>query len=139
MTIATEKYLSTGVIVPTWMHVLNGLIITILLFKTYASTVHPEWLFGTAPLASDTAAGYAKALAELCGRNLSMIAVSLAALWWRNAAWYRAVFLLALVREGFDMVLVVWFGGTTALSQAATFLVFLLPYIKALHTLSQEK
>lgn len=117
---------------PLWMKVLNSLIIVILMFKTFASLLHPEWLFGGI-WGSDTA--YHKALAELAGRNLAMIALGILVLVKPNAYGYIAVFSMGLVREGFDMVATLYFAGLEKLPQALSFCLFLAAYSVAIYQL----
>jgi hypothetical protein len=118
---------------------LNLGVLGILLFKTAACLLHPEWLFGAPPAAAatDGALAYAKGVTELAGRNLAMVLVSVLALWRGSPAWYRAVFVMGLVRESMDAGLVVWFSGLGGLGQAASLLLFLTAYTLALRALRE--
>ena len=83
-----------------WMVALNGVILAILAFKTWACLADPSLLFGQA-VAYDPA--HVGALRELAGRNLAMIALGLLA-WLRpSPAAYLSVFAVAFVRETSDM------------------------------------
>lgn len=111
--------------VPVWMLVVNGFVVAILAFKVWACFASPESLFG----ADAWAAGATAGMRELGGRNLAMLVLSLAA-FVRPRALLPSVFLLGLVRESVDMILVpvnVGISGAS-LAQAASFLLFLVPY-----------
>jgi hypothetical protein len=110
---------------PRWLYVLNFVILAILAFKTWACLAQPSALFG----ADAWAAGATAGMRELAGRNLAMIAVSLAA-FVRRRLFFPAVLLMGLVRETVDMALVpVNLGVSPAtLGQAASFLLFLGAY-----------
>jgi hypothetical protein len=119
--------------VPRWMHAINVLIVAILTFKVWACLFSPSSLFGADAWASGATAG----MRELGGRNLAMLVLSLAA-FVRPTRLLPAVFLLGMVRETVDMVLVVVNAGVSAASigQAASFLLFLGAYGVALRWLS---
>lgn len=113
-----------------WMVALNGVILTILAFKTWACLADPSLLFGQA-VAYDPA--HVGALRELAGRNLAMIALGLLA-WLRpSPAADLSVFAVAFVRETSDMGIAAFGGGPPL--QAASFLPFLLVYLLAISRL----
>lgn len=119
--------------VPRWMYVVNALIVAILSFKVWASFASPTSLFG----ADAWAAGATAGMRELGGRNLAMLVLSLAA-FVRPAQLLPAVFLLGLVREGVDMILVPVNAGVSAasLGQASSFILFLVAYVVGLRKLA---
>jgi len=115
------------------MYVVNALIVAILSFKVWASFASPTSLFG----ADAWAAGATAGMRELGGRNLAMLVLSLAA-FVRPAQLLPAVFLLGLVREGVDMILVPVNAGVSAasLGQASSFILFLVAYVVGLRKLA---
>lgn len=115
--------------VPRWMLAVNMLICGILTFKVWASFASPESLFGEDAWGVGATAG----MRELGGRNLAMLVLSVAA-FARPRELLPAVFLLGLVRETTDMILVIVNAGVSAgsLAQAASFLVFIVAYLSAL-------
>lgn len=111
--------------IPRWLQGLNLVILAILTFKTWACIANPAALFGPDAWAAGATAG----MRELAGRNLAMIALSLAALV-QPRRFLPAVLLLGLVRETVDMVLVPVAQGVSvaSLAQASSFLLFLGAY-----------
>ena len=111
---------------PRWLLGLNFVILAILVFKTWACLANPAMLFGPDTWAPAASAG----MRELAGRNLAMIAVSLAAIV-QPRRFLPAVLLLGFVRESVDMVLVPVAQGVSAASigQASSFLIFLGAYV----------
>jgi hypothetical protein len=116
------------------MLVLNAVVAAILTFKVWASFASPATLFGSDAWAAGATAG----MRELGGRNLAMLILSLLA-FRHPRALLPAVFLLGVVRETVDMVLVPLNGGLSAatLGQASSFLLFLVPYGVALRRLTR--
>lgn len=120
--------------IPVWIVSLNALVVLILCFKTYAAFVAPQLVYGMIDAAN---AANQKVLWELAGRNIAMLVVTLLAMRSRNAMFYAFTFLINIVREGFDMVIVLKFVslGADGIMQAASFLIFLVPYFFALRKL----
>lgn len=123
--------------IPRWMTALNLVVVGILAFKTWACFFNPAAIFGPAGVQEPA---HIKALWELGGRNIAMIAVSLYALARPTAASYVAVFLLGLFREGADMVFALALspGDAKSAFKAAAFLLFLVPYGVALKVLARR-
>ncbi len=117
-----------------WMIALNGVTLAILGFKAWACFFSPALLFGE--VATYEPANV-KALWELGGRNIAMIALGLYALLRPSRGLYIAVFVVALFREGADMLFAAISPSQSAASllQAATFLIFMVPYGFALRRL----
>jgi hypothetical protein len=111
---------------PRWLYALNVVIIAILTFKVWACLASPSSLFGPDAWTPAATSG----LRELAGRNLAMIAVSLAA-FVRPRQFFPAVLVMGLVRETVDMILVPVNAGVSpaTLGQAASFLLFLGAYL----------
>jgi hypothetical protein len=111
--------------VPRWLYALNIVILAILTFKVWACLASPSSLFGADTWTPAATAG----LRELAGRNLAMIAVSLAA-FVRPRLFFPAVLAMGFVRETVDMVLVPVNAGVSpaTIGQAASFLLFLGAY-----------
>lgn len=122
------------VAIPRWMIALNIITLAILAFKAWACFFAPDLLFG---VKSAYEAADAKALWELGGRNIAMIALGLYALLRPSRGVYLALFIVALFREGADMIFAAIAPPRSAASmlQAATFLIFLVPYGVALRRL----
>ena len=120
---------------PRWMYVINALVCFILAFKVWASFASPGSLFGEDAWAAGATAG----MRELGGRNLAMLVLSLAA-FVRPRELLPAVFLVGLVRETADMILVPVNAGVSAasLGQAASYLMFLVPYFIGLRRLASR-
>ncbi|MFO1033583.1 MAG: hypothetical protein U1E15_05700 [Hyphomicrobiales bacterium] len=121
---------------PRWMAALGLLVIAILAFKTWACFSNPALIFGDAP---DYSPAHVRALWELAGRNIAMMGLGLFVFLRPSAMGYILVFFTSLLREGADMIFVALAGdgSAAALAQAASFLVFLLPYAVALRKLTR--
>lgn len=120
--------------IPFWINLLNGIVILILLFKTYAAFANPGMAYGSIDAAN---IANQKVLWELAGRNIAMIVVTLLALRSQNAMFLAFTFIINLVREGFDMFMGFRFSNFEAqgMIQALSFLIFLVPYYFALRKL----
>lgn len=120
--------------IPRWMMALNVIILAILAFKAWACFADPAAIFGAAP---DYGPAHVKALWELGGRNIAMMATGLFALARPSRAAYVLIFLMGFFREGADMLFAALPGlqDPSALLQASAFLIFLVPYAIALRQL----
>ena len=121
--------------IPLWINLLSGVVLAILTFQVYAALLRPDLAFGSFDASSP--ANY-QALVMLAGRNVVMIAVTLAALRTQNAMFLAFTFLMHFVREAWDMGMVPFFAEGSAVAvagQTASFLIFLVPYVFALKKL----
>jgi len=117
------------------MTALNILIIAILLFKIWACFFNPAALFGVAAQGYEPA--HVKALWELAGRNIAMVAVSLYALLRPSKVAYMTVLLMGLLREGADMIFAAGLPPESLQSvlSGAPFLLFIAAYFFGLQRL----
>ena len=121
--------------IPLWINLLSGVVLAILTFQVYSALLRPDMAFGAFDASSK--ANY-QALVMLAGRNVVMIAVTLAALRAQNAMFMAFTFLMHFVRESWDMGMVPFFAEGSAVAvvgQTASFLIFLVPYVFALKKL----
>lgn len=114
------------------MTALNAIIIGILAFKTWACFFDPATIFGAA---NSYEPAHTKALLELAGRNIAMIAVGGFVLVRPSVAGYTLVFLMGLFRESADMIFAANFSSFV---KAAPFLIFLILYTIALWCLRRK-
>lgn len=68
--------------IPIQINILTGIVLLILLFKTYSAFVNPALAYGTV---EDTVEATKKVLWELAGRNIAMLVVTKLALRSQNA------------------------------------------------------
>ena len=120
--------------IPVWINILSGIVILILVFKTYAVFANPALAYGAIDggvLANQ------KVLWELAGRNIAMIVVTLMALRSQNAMFLAFTMIINIVREGFDLFMGIRFSGgeMAQILQAMSFLIFLVPYVFAMRKL----
>lgn len=120
--------------IPMWINILTGIVILILLFKTYSCIVDPSIVYK--PIDTNVIANQ-KVLWELAGRNIAMIIVTLMALRSQNALFLAFTMIINLVRESFDMMMGFKFSGgdSNQILKALTFLIFIVPYLLALKEL----
>lgn len=120
--------------IPFWISLLNGIVVLILLVKTYSAFFNPAMAYGSIDF-SKTAES--RVLWELAGRNIAMIALGLSALFFQNALLLSACMLMGIFRESFDMFLAIHFSNLSSaeILQALSFLIFILPYAAALKKL----
>lgn len=120
--------------IPMWINILSGIVVLILLFKTYSAFANPSLAYGA--IDSSVLANQ-KVLWELAGRNIAMIVVTVLALRSQNALFLAFIMIIGLVREGFDMFMGIRFSGGDMgqILQAGSFLIFLVPYFLALRKL----
>ncbi|MBX7056748.1 MAG: hypothetical protein K1X75_01690 [Leptospirales bacterium] len=114
------------------MQVLNLLVIAILCLKSWSALFEPSLAYGSFDAARPE---NLRALLELAGRNLSMIALTALAMWRAERTSLALVFAMHFVRESFDMGLAFKFEGIQALSFAP----FLLAYALAIRQLLQAR
>jgi hypothetical protein len=121
--------------IPMWINIISIVIIAILLFQMYACFFNPGLAYG----AFENSDANRQAILTLAGRNLVMIVVTLFALKSQNTMFFTFTFLMALVRETYDMFLVGYLNHFSAqgIGMMASFLVFLIPYLFALKKLRQ--
>jgi uncharacterized membrane protein len=117
-----------------WINILSGIVVLILVFKTYSAFANPSLAYGAI---DGSVLANQKVLWELAGRNIAMIVVTLMALRSQNAMFLAFTMIIGLVREGFDMFLGIRFSGGDVgkVMQAGSFLIFLVPYFLALRKL----
>ena len=122
--------------IPMWINVLTGIVIIILLFKTYSAFVNPALAYGSV---DGTVEATNKVLWELAGRNIAMLVVTVLALRSQNAMFLAFTMLINIVRESFDMYLSIQFsnGESKLILQSFSFLIFIVPYFFALRKLRQ--
>ncbi|HMV78143.1 MAG TPA: hypothetical protein PL048_03365 [Leptospiraceae bacterium] len=120
--------------IPVWINVLSGIVVLILSVKAYSALFNPAMVYGSIDF-SKTAEN--RVLWELAGRNISMIALGLSALFFQNALLLSACMLMGIFRESFDMFLALHFSSLSLneILQALSFLIFILPYAAALKKL----
>ncbi|HNI25231.1 MAG TPA: hypothetical protein PLJ29_02650 [Leptospiraceae bacterium] len=120
--------------IPVWINVLSGIVVLILSVKAYSALFNPAMVYGSIDF-SKTAEN--RVLWELAGRNISMIALGLSALFFQNALLLSACMLMGIFRESFDMFLAIRFSSLSSaeILQALSFLIFILPYAAALKKL----
>lgn len=120
--------------IPMWINILSGIVILILVFKTYAAFANPALAYGA--IYGDVLANQ-KVLWELAGRNIAMIVVTLMALRSQNAMFLAFTMIINIVRESFDLFMGIRFSGgeTAQILQAMSFLIFLVPYVFAMRKL----
>lgn len=121
--------------IPLWINLLSGVVLVILTFQVYSALLSPDMAFGA--FDASVKANY-QALVMLAGRNVVMIAVTLAALRSQNSMFLAYTFMMHFVREAWDMGMVPFFaeGSIVAVAaQTASFLIFLVPYVFALKKL----
>lgn len=120
--------------IPMWINILSGVVILILLFQMISALFNPSWAYGAFDGSTES---NRQVILTLAGRNLTMILVTVSALRSQNAMFLAFTFLMGIVREFYDMALVLYMGGFTAgsLLQASSFLIFLIPYVLALKKL----
>jgi len=120
--------------IPVWINVLSGIVVLILSVKAYSALFNPAMVYGSIDF-SKTAEN--RVLWELAGRNISMIALGLSALFFQNALLLSACMLMGIFRESFDMFLAIHFSSLSSneILQALSFLIFILPYAAALKKL----
>ncbi|MBV6429584.1 MAG: hypothetical protein KIPDCIKN_04144 [Haliscomenobacter sp.] len=117
--------------IPMWINILSGIVVLILVFKTYSAFANPSLAYGA--IEGNVLANQ-KVLWELAGRNIAMIVATVLALRSQNAMFLAFTMMINLVREGFDMFMGIRFSGGDMgqIMQAGSFLVFLIPYFIAL-------
>ena len=120
--------------IPMWVNILTGMVILILLFKTYSCIVDPSIVYHAVDA---NVIANQKVLWELAGRNIAMIVVTAMAIRSQNAMFLAFTMIINIVREGFDMMMGFKFSGgdMNQIGQAMTFLIFLIPYGIALRKL----
>lgn len=118
--------------IPLWINILSGIVIIILIFKTYSCFFNPSLAYNAI---NGMEIANQKVLWELAGRNICMIVVGLMAIKSQNAMFLAFTFIISIVREGFDMFAQFHFEGFQL--QAFTFLIFLIPYFIALNKLRE--
>jgi len=120
--------------IPIWINILTGIVLLILVFKTYSAFVNPALAYGNV---DNSVIATKKVLWELAGRNIAMIVVTLMAFRSQNAMFLAFTMLINIVRESFDMYLGIQFsnGDTKLILQAFFFLIFIVPYLFALKNL----
>lgn len=120
--------------IPMWINILSGVVVLILLFKTYSAFANPSLVYGAI---DGSVTANQKVLWELAGRNIAMIVVTVMALRSQNAMFLAFTMIINLVREGFDMFMGIRFAGGDMgqIMQAGSFLIFLVPYFFALRKL----
>lgn len=120
--------------IPMWINILSGVVVLILLFKTYSALANPSMVYGAI---DGSVLANQKVLWELAGRNIAMIVVTVMALRSQNAMFLAFTMIINLVREGFDMFMGIRFSGGDMgqMMQAGSFLIFLIPYFFALQKL----
>lgn len=113
--------------IPMWINILSGIVVLILLFKTYACFANPALVYGAI---DGNVLANQKVLWELAGRNIAMIVVTVLALRSQNAMFLAFTMIINIVREGFDMFMGIRFsnGDMAQIGQAMSFLIFLIPY-----------
>ncbi len=117
--------------IPMWINILSGIVVLILVFKTYSAFANPSLAYGAI---DNSVLANQKVLWELAGRDIAMIVVTVMALRSQNAMFLAFTMIINIVREGFDMFMGVRFAGGDMgqIMQAGSFLVFLIPYFIAL-------
>lgn len=120
--------------IPIWINFLSGIIILILIFKSYSAFANPGLVYGTVD--GDLVANQ-KVLWELAGRNITMIVITTLALRSQSAMFLAFTMIINIVREGFDMFMGIRFsdGNLSQILVAMSFLIFLIPYFFALRKL----
>jgi hypothetical protein len=119
-----------------WINILSGIVVLILLLKTYSAFANPSMVYGAI---DGSVVANQKVLWELAGRNIAMIVVTLMAIRSQNAMFLAFTMIINIVREGFDLFMGIRFanGDTAQIFQAFSFLLFLIPYFIALRKLRQ--
>ena len=123
--------------IPLWINLISGVVLLILTFQVYSALLRPDMAFGA--FDASLKANY-QALVMLAGRNVVMIAVTLAALRSQNAMLLTYTFQMHFVREAWDMGMVPFFAEGSILvvaAQTGSFLIFLVPYVFALKKLRE--
>lgn len=110
--------------IPVWINGLQGVILAILAFQTYAGYLNPALLYPGFVLDSATA----KIIYGLAGRNAVMLVISLIALARQNPRFYAFTFLMHGLREAQDMVIMPLTGGP-GMPAVAIVLVFLVIFV----------
>ena len=123
-------------IIPFWINALSILVILILALKSISAYFYPGLAY--ANFDASTLANQ-KAMMELAGRNVVMLLLTIAALRSQNAMFLTYSFLMHLIRELQDMLIVPYYVGFTSVQGIGIFFVFLfvfvIPYLFALKKL----